>query len=317
MDAIKVCLRRCFSFFDNLKINACLCFSTRFPKIFFRFYPIKIYISKIKKIIDPNHRAILSKTRDYILLPRDVYSVHNNIISIRKSHFLRKRIREELVGRTVIQRVKMVGATRALTSSSELELPSVPWRWHATIAGWMAFHVGWRDDLKFKARAARVVRSLTEYHDRCHGSQSSQLLRGLANFSPFFRGMVPHSLLDVAHADPIRRHKLARYSPCRDFPPPILPPPFSAREKSRHYAFYKSIGIILSELSAVSSRTRSFYSDSSCFFLLFSLFFFRKRRYIGKINFIGIDESMYLRFHLNFLPRRVSLGREYIFRFEK
>lgn len=52
MDAIKVCLfglRRCFSFFDNLKINACLCFSTRFPKIFFRFYPIKIYISKIKK----------------------------------------------------------------------------------------------------------------------------------------------------------------------------------------------------------------------------------------------------------------------------
>lgn len=147
--------------------------------------------------------------------------------------------------------------------------------------------------------------------------QSSQLLRGLANFSPFFRGMVPHSLLDVAHADPIRRHKLARYSPCRDFPPPILPPPFSAREKSRHYAFYKSIGIILSELSAVSSRTRSFYSDSSCFFLLFSLFFFRKRRYIGKINFIGIDESMYLRFHLNLLSRRVSLGREYIFRFEK
>lgn len=50
------------------------------------------------------------------------------------------------------------------------------------------FHVGWRDDLKFKARAARVVRSLTEYHDRCHGSQSSQLLRGLANFSPFFPG---------------------------------------------------------------------------------------------------------------------------------
>lgn len=150
-----------------------------------------------------------------------VNSLVCDVISNRKSRSIRrleKKNCEEFGGKTVIQRVKIVGATRPLTSSS-VGIAIGSWRWHRTIVGWTAFHVGWRDDLKFKARAARVVRSLTEYHDRCHGSQSSQLLRGLANFSPFFRGMVPHSLLDVAHADPIRRHKLARYSPSRHFVP--------------------------------------------------------------------------------------------------
>lgn len=51
MDAIKVCLfslRRCFSFFDNLKIN-CLRFSIRnvFLKIFFFLIYQDLYLVKV------------------------------------------------------------------------------------------------------------------------------------------------------------------------------------------------------------------------------------------------------------------------------
>lgn len=79
--------------------------------------------------------------------------------------------------------------------------------------------------------------------------------------------------------------------------PAILSPIFPGREKSRHYAFYKSIGIILSELSAVSSRTSIAIHRASP---PFSFFSFSANCY-PKINFIGIDGSTFPPFSFKFL----------------
>lgn len=63
MDAIKVCLfslRRCFSFFDNLKIN-CLRFSIRnvFLKIFFFLIYQDLYLVKV---VDNKKQSYKKKT---------------------------------------------------------------------------------------------------------------------------------------------------------------------------------------------------------------------------------------------------------------
>lgn len=139
MDAIKVCLfslRRCFSFFDNLKIN-CLRFSIRnvFLKIFFFLIYQDLYLVKVvdnkkqsykkKKIfnryventenlkskleidpktIDPSNRAIPSdsNTRDYIL-PRRRYATLSRIVNLVRFVVLRKRIAKNSEGRQLFK----------------------------------------------------------------------------------------------------------------------------------------------------------------------------------------------------------------------
>ena len=107
-------------------------------------------------------------------------------------------------------RGKFVVTAKSLTWSSWGRGGIGLWRWRA--AGWMLEGcVDWRDNLKFKARAASVVRSLTECHDGCCGHSRRSCYKA-SQFLSFSRGIVPRSLLGCCtrEFDSSRRHKLGR-----------------------------------------------------------------------------------------------------------
>ena len=109
-------------------------------------------------------------------------------------------------------RRKFVVRAKSLTWSSWGRGGIGLWRWRA--AGWMLEGcVDWRDNLKFKARAASVVRSLTECHDGCCGRSCRSCYKA-GQFLSFSRGIVSRSLLGCCtrEFDSSRRHKLGRES---------------------------------------------------------------------------------------------------------
>lgn len=126
---------------------------------------------------------------------------------------------------------------------------------------WRWFRADWRDDLKFKARPGTVVRSLTEYHDRCCGRSRRSCYEG-GQFLSFSLGIVPirwsvsHMRIRfVAINLPVSRSAAI-------FGHFALLAPRPRRGELRHYDFYKSPRIIHPAgpplLPVVPSRTSTF-----------------------------------------------------------
>lgn len=89
---------------------------------------------------------------------------------------------------TFILKKNLTTATRSLVSSSRARRIAIgPWR--SLNGGRLPVSTG-QDDLKFKARPGTVVRSLTEYRDRCCGCSRRSCYEG-GQFLSFSLGIAP------------------------------------------------------------------------------------------------------------------------------